>query len=253
MVEELAGRVVLITGAGGGQGRAAALRFAAAGAVVVGSDLDRDALDGTRAALAAAGASMAGTAPVDLADPDQAAEWVAAAAREHGRIDVVYNNASAARFAPVETLSLADWHFTLRNELDLVFLVTQAAWPHLAARGGVVINTGSAAGHRGNLHVPMLAHATTKGGVIAMTRQLAVEGRPHGIRAVSISPGVVETPATAELLSRPPVREALVAQSLVSRLGVPDDVAGLAVFLASDAASYLTGIDVVADGGTMAF
>ncbi|MGX1675502.1 SDR family NAD(P)-dependent oxidoreductase [Streptomyces sp. NPDC055400] len=245
----LEGRVALITGTGGGMGRAAALRFAEDGAVVVGCDLNVEANDETATTVRAAGGRMTTAAPVDLGDSTAARTWVEQAVAEHGRLDIVYNNASAARFGPVGAIPLDDWHFTVRNELDLVFHVTQAAWPHLTERGGVVINIASMAGHTASRTVPMLAHAATKGAVLAMTRQLAAEGAQHGIRAVSISPGVVETPGTAAQFADPAVRDALTAQLLVPRPGLPRDIVGLAAFLASDEASYITGADFVVDGG----
>ncbi|WP_416975961.1 SDR family NAD(P)-dependent oxidoreductase, partial [Streptomyces sp. 4F14] len=149
------------------------MRFAAAGAVVVGCDVDEKAHSQTVAEVEAAGGVMDGQAPVDLGDRAEATAWVEGAVREHGRIDVVYNNASSARFGPVMSVTDEDWRFTLRNELDLVFYVTRAAWPHLAKQGGVIINVASVAAHRGNPGVPILAHAATKGAVLAMTRQLA--------------------------------------------------------------------------------
>jgi meso-butanediol dehydrogenase/(S,S)-butanediol dehydrogenase/diacetyl reductase len=112
-----------------------------------------------------------------------------------------------------------------------------------------VINTASVAGWVGNRSVPFVAHAATKGGVIAMTRQIAAEGAPVGIRAVSISPGTIVTPGTADVLSAPAVRDALVGQSLIPRLGAPAEVVSLAAFLASDEAGYITGADFVVDGG----
>lgn len=234
-------------------GRAAALRFAAAGAVVVGCDVDEESHKQTVAEVEAAGGVIDGQAPVDLGDSAEATAWVERAAREHGRIDVVYNNASAARFAPVASMSDEDWRFTIRNELDLVFYVTRAAWPHLAERGGVIINVASVAAHRGNVQVPILAHTATKGGVVAMTRQLAAEGAPHGIRAVSISPGTIESPGTAATLADPAVRAGLLSQTLTTRLGVPTDVVSLALHLADDEAGFLTGIDFLVDGGMTAF
>ncbi|WP_432199079.1 SDR family NAD(P)-dependent oxidoreductase [Streptomyces sp. bgisy027] len=249
---DLEGRVALITGTGGGMGRAAALRFAKEGAVIVGCDLNSEANEETAAAVKTAGGRMSAAAPVDLGDSHAARAWVEQATAEHGRIDIVYNNASAARFGPVGTLSEEDWHFTVRNEIDLVFYVTQAAWPYLTERGGVVINIASMAGHAASRAVPMLAHTATKGAVLAMTRQLAAEGAPFGIRAVSISPGVIETPGTEAQFADPAVRDALAAQLLLPRPGLPKDVVGLAAFLASDEASYITGADFVVDGGMSA-
>ena len=250
----LPGKVALITGIGGGQGREAALRFAAEGAVVVGCDIDGGTARETKLAVEAAGfdADIA-VDDVDLGDPEQARLWVEAAAQRHGRIDVVYNNGSAARLGSIAELSVEDWRFTVRNELDLVFFVTKYAWPILVrSGGGTVINVASVAGWIGNRSLPLVAHMATKGGVIAMTRQLAAEGGPVGIRAVSISPGGIETPAIADLLAIPEVRAEAVSQNLLPRLGKPADVVSLAVFLASDQAGYITGSDFVVDGGLTA-
>src|SRR5690606_35162915 len=154
-----------------------------------------------------AGREMTGSAPVDLGDSEQARRWVEEAAAAHGRLDVLYNNASAARFGPISDFSVEDWHFTIRNELDLVFYTTKYAWPALARTGGVIINVGSTAGLVGARQAAKTAHSATKGAVIAMTRQLAAEGAEHGIRAVCISPGAIETPGTASFFADPKVRE----------------------------------------------
>lgn len=249
MTGSLEGRVALITGTGGGVGREAALRFAAAGAVVVGCDTDQELNDETVAKVIDAGGVMTGKGSVDLADPAEAAAWVDEAVTAHGRIDVVYNNAAGVKFAPIETMSAEDWHFTIRNELDLVFFVTQAAWPHLAKQGGVIINTGSVQGLIGRRSQPGIAHAATKGAVVAMTRQFAAEGAPHGIRSVCISPGAIETPTTAPWFAVPEIRNAVLESQLVNRIGQPADVAELALFLASDAASFMSGSNIVLDGG----
>jgi NAD(P)-dependent dehydrogenase (short-subunit alcohol dehydrogenase family) len=249
---DLDGKVVLITGTGRGQGRAAALAFAAAGARVVGCDLDGAAAAETVDLVTSAGGTMSGAEAVDLGDHHQAQAWVESAAAAHGGVDVLFNNASAARFGPIEEISIDDWRFTLRNELDLVFFTCKYAWPYLKARGGVIINTASVAGLVGFRWHGELAHVATKGGVIAMTRQLAAEGAPHGIRVVSISPGGIETPVTAGMYADPEIRAAILASQLVPRPGRPDDVVGLAVFLASDAAGFITGTNLVVDGGVTA-
>src|SRR5271168_4092615 len=205
MSASLKNRVVLITGTGGGQGRAAALRFAAAGAHVIGCDVKVDDNRETARLVREKAGFIVTMEPVDLGDPEQARQWIEEAAAVHGRIDVLYNNASAARFAPFESFPLEDWAFTLRNELDLVFYTTRFAWPWLQRQGGVIINTASVAGLAGS-GPGGAAHAATKGAVIALTKQLAMEGAPHGIRAVTISPGLIETPATAPLIADPRTR-----------------------------------------------
>jgi meso-butanediol dehydrogenase/(S,S)-butanediol dehydrogenase/diacetyl reductase len=248
MTTSFDGKVVLITGTGGGQGRAAALRFAGAGARVVGCDVKREGNEETAALVRKAGGIITTMQPIDLGDPEGARRWIEDAAAVHGRIDVLYNNASAARFEPIESFSVEGWQFTVRNELDIVFYATRFAWPHLQKSAGVIVNIASVAGMKGAA-VGGTAHAATKGAVIAMTRQLAVEGAPHGIRVNSVSPGVVESPGTAPMLAVPEFREQMIAHNLIKRVGQPEDVVGLAVFLASDEASYITGANFVVDGG----
>ncbi len=247
----LAGRVALVTGTAGGQGRAAALLFAAEGAVVVGCDLDAAGCAETRAMVTAAGGTMTAPAdPVDLGDPAAVEAWVAGAVAEHGGLDVLYNNASSpGPFVPLAETGPAAWAYTVRNELDLVVHACRAVWPHLVARGGgsiVTTASGSALiGFRGG----SASHAATKAGVLGLTRQLAVEGGPHGIRVNALSPGVIETPGTAAQLAQPGAREMMSAVSPLGRIGRPEEVAAAALFLASDEASFVTGANLVVDGG----
>jgi meso-butanediol dehydrogenase/(S,S)-butanediol dehydrogenase/diacetyl reductase len=189
------------------------------------------------------------SAVVDMGDPDAAKAWIDAAAAEYGRIDILYNNASAARFGLLPDLSVEDWRFTLRNELDLVFFGVKFAWPYLIKQGGVILNVASVAGHHASHSAGIVAHAATKAAVIGMTRQIALEGARHGVRAVSISPGFILTAGTEKALEAPGAREGLIASIPIGRPGVPADVVGIAVMLASDEASYLTGTDILVDGG----
>jgi NAD(P)-dependent dehydrogenase (short-subunit alcohol dehydrogenase family) len=195
---------------------------------------------------------MTGMAPVDLGDSGQARGWVAEAAAVHSRIDVLFNNAAAPRFAPISDLTNEDWHFTIRNELDLIFYVTQAAWPYLIATRGVIVNTASVQGLVGIAINGGLAHAATKAGVIAMTRQIAAEGALHGIRANSISPGTIATDAANRVSTDEQLLSAVLAPLLVKRLGPPPDVTALALYLASDESSYVNGANFVIDGGLTA-
>ena len=250
-MNRLTGKVALITGTAGGQGRAAALLFAAEGAEVVGTDVNVDGAAETVELVRAAGGRMHSTHPLDLGDEDGVRAWVDDAAARHGGIDVVYNNAAATRFSPLAETSYTDWSFTLRNELDIVFLVTKHAWPHLIARGGgSVLLVGSTAGITGSLTNTRIAHTAGKGGVVAMTKQLAAEGAAHGIRANCISPGMIATPASASTLLAEDHPMRTIARAIpLGRIGVPDEVARCALFLASDDASYVTGANLVVDGG----
>lgn len=248
----LKGKVALITGTGGGQGRVAALRFAREGALVVGCDTNAAEHQITADLLSEEGFTLYGSAPVDLGDHEQAKAWVEAAVAELGQIDILYNNASAARFAPVQDMTIEDWHFTIRNEVDLLFYTTKYAWSHLAEQKGVIINVSSTAAWGGSKVAGISAHSAAKGAVVSFTRQLAVEGAPVGIRAVSLSPGFIATPGTAAFMENPVARAALLDGVLMDRPGEPEEVVSMAVFVASDEASFITGSDIVIDGGLLA-
>jgi NAD(P)-dependent dehydrogenase (short-subunit alcohol dehydrogenase family) len=251
MGDRLAGKVVLITGTAGGQGRAAALLFASEGATVVGCDLKEAEARETVAMVEAAGGRMRSSQPIDLGDSAAARTWVDDAAAAHAGFDVLYNNASLPKFASIAAMTDEQWHFTIRNELDLIFYACSAAWPHLVARGGgSIINTGSNAGMSALPPTPgNIAHAATKGAVIALTRELALEGGPHNIRANTVSPGIIDSPATAPYLATGSFRDDQLAHLMLRRIGTPQDVARLALFLASDESSWVTGANFVVDGG----
>ena len=243
-------KVALITGIGAGMGREAALRFAAEGARVVGCDLNVPALEETVAMVRAAGGEIAGNAPVDVGDAAAVQAWIDGAAQVYGGIDILYNNASIQRFGAIDEISIDDWDFAIDMELNLVFYAVRAAWKHLKVRGGVIVNIGSIAGTRGVEFMPQNAHGAAKAGVINLTQQLAVEGGPHGIRAVCVSPGFIATPATQFLVDNPPPPlKATWDRIPLRRVGRPADVVNAAVFLASDEASWITGINLVVDGG----
>ena len=252
MTGRLSGKVALITGVAGGIGAVAAARFSAEGARVVGCDLDVDGAAATEAAVRAAGGEITVMGGVDLGDADAARGWVDAAAATYDGLDVLYNNASTQRFAALDELTVDEWDFTMRNELDLVYYTVRAAWPHLKATGGgSILNVGSIAAIRGVEFMPQNAHSTAKGGVIALTLQLVVEGGPHGIRANVISPGLIETPNTAPMLADPPerMRQVVLDRIPLGRHGQPDDIVSAAVFLSSEEASWISGAHLVIDGG----
>jgi NAD(P)-dependent dehydrogenase (short-subunit alcohol dehydrogenase family) len=248
------GKVVLITGTGGGQGREAALGFAREGALVLGADIAADRADETCELVLAEGGTMRSVQPLDLTDPEKARSWVASAVEEWGRIDVVYNNAAGLRFGAVDKMSLEDWDFTLRNELTIHFVVAAAAWPHLVRQGrGVILNVASAAALREISLFPAAAHGAANAGIIALSRHLASEGARHGIRSVSISPGQVDNPNAPSRRSKDPafmgLYDAMTKVVPMGRLAHVRDVVNAALFLASDDAAYITGIDLPVDGG----
>jgi NAD(P)-dependent dehydrogenase (short-subunit alcohol dehydrogenase family) len=162
---------------------------------------------------------------------------------------VLFNLAATACFNRLEDITDEEWDRARRDELDLVFYLTRAAWPHLTTGGGVVVNMASVNASLSVPVVPSLAHTTNKAGIIGMTQQLAMEGREHGIRANSISPGLIETNASREQLEDPEWASYMLVKTLLGRLGRPEELASVTALLASDESSYMTGADVVVDGG----
>ena len=247
----LEGKRVLITGTAGGQGEAAQAMFAREGARIIGCDVQEGAAEKTADALRADGHDVTGFT-VDLADAEAAARWVDESAERLGGIDVLYNNAAGAGFAPFAEMSLELWRHVIRVELDIVFHTTQPAWRHLRATGNSsIINTASMSGLRGIAPLGQAAHSAAKGGVIALTRTLAAEGAPDGIRANTISPGFVKSPATDKFVGDE-LRAFQMGMHLIRRPGLGEDIAPLAVYLASDESVWVTGQNYSIDGGVTA-
>jgi NAD(P)-dependent dehydrogenase (short-subunit alcohol dehydrogenase family) len=247
----LDGKVALISGTARGMGRAAALEFAAQGAQVFGCDLDEAGSAETVGLVTKEGGVMAALAPVNLSSAEGARAWADAAAERFGGIDILYNNASALRNGPLEELSDDDWHFTIKNELDIVWYSVRAVWPALVARGGgSIVNVASIAAKLGARFVGQVPHGSAKGGVLAMTKHLCAAGGAHGIRANAILPGLIYTPETARFIDDPdgPL-PSILARIPLGRYGRAEEVAQLAAFLASDAAAFISGAEIAIDGG----
>jgi NAD(P)-dependent dehydrogenase (short-subunit alcohol dehydrogenase family) len=249
MSGRLAGKVCLITGTGGSMGRASAVIFAREGALVVGCDVIAEPATETVEIVRAAGGQMVSLQPCLLDEPSECARLVDLAVSEFGRIDVLFNLAARSHFSPLETFTDEDWDAARRDEVDLVFYLTRAAWPHLKASHGVVVNMASLNGSLSFKLLPSLAHTTNKAAIIGMTRQLALEGSEHGIRVNSISPGFIETNSTRGELQDDDFGRQMRDRTLLGRFGEAEDIANAALYLASDESSYVTGIDLLIDGG----
>ncbi len=247
----LEGKRVLITGTAGGQGKAAQAMFAREGAHVVGCDVQPGIAEQTAAELEAEGLNAHGDT-VDISDATAAERWIDDSADRLGGIDVLYNNAAGYGFSPFAEMTLELWRHVMRVELDIIFHTTQPAWKYLLRAGSAsIINTASMSALRGIAPLGQAAHAAAKGGVVALTKTLAAEGAVDGIRANSISPGFVKTPATDAAVGDE-LRAFQLGMHLIRRPGVGDDIAYLAVFLASDESTWVTGQNYSVDGGVTA-
>lgn len=249
-MNRLAGKVAVITGAASGQGRAAALLFAREGANVVIADFDEEGGRLVAQTIVSDG-GHASFFKVDVTSEDEVAKLIQHTVGTFQQIDVMYNNAGLVRMAPIADLPTEDWDFTVLFELTQVYYGCKYALREMKRRGsGVIINTSSTSGIVGiPTHGP---HAATKAGVIGLTRSIAVDYGPNGIRCNAIAPGFVPfTKQTADM-SNDPFIEMMLGMQPLKRPGTPDDVAAAALFLASDESSWITGQVLAVDGGQTA-
>lgn len=248
----LDGRAAIVTGAGRGIGQAIARRFAAEGARVALLDLDGPAAAQAAQAIAKGGGTAFGLG-ADVASAEQSAAAVDEAAARLGGLDVVVNAAAALTpAATVETLPLADWAQAMAVNVGGVFHIARAALPHLRRSGRAsIVNVAS---QLGSVAVPnSAAYCASKGAVLQLTRALALDHAGDGVRVNSLSPGAVMTDRLREKFgSEAAARAALTDRHPLGRLGEADEIAGAAVFLASDDAAFMTGADLVVDGGYIA-
>jgi gluconate 5-dehydrogenase len=244
---DLSGRVALVTGAARGLGLAIARGLARAGALTVLNGRDPKALAAARATIEGEG-GRADAAVFDVTDRDAVRTAIADLEARHGAIDVVVNNAGIQRRHPVTEFPLADWDAIIATNLTAPFLVAQAALPGMKARGrGVIINIASLMSELGRPTI--VPYTAAKGGVRQLTRGLATELGPAGIRVNAIAPGYFLTEMNRALIDNKEFDTWVRGRTPMRRWGDPDELAGIAVFLASDAASYITGQTIFVDGG----
>lgn len=254
----LDGRVALVTGAGSGIGRATAMALADAGALVVVTELPGGAGEATAAAIVSAG-GRGEFRPLDVTSEPLWKKVVADVLDSHGQLDILVNNAGIAVAGPVESMSLADWRRQNAVNLDGVFLGVREVLPHMRAAGrGAIVNVSSVAGLRG---APNLAgYCASKGGVRLFTRAVALECAEAGVRVNSVHPGIIDTAIwqsvdAGDLMpgqNRIDAEELGRATAPMRRVGGAEEVARTIVWLASDAASYVTGTEIAVDGGQCA-
>jgi NAD(P)-dependent dehydrogenase (short-subunit alcohol dehydrogenase family) len=243
------GKVALVTGAGGGIGRAAALAFAASGAAVLVTDVNADGGAETAGLIAA----MGGTARFqhcDVSKPDEVKAMIAAALEAFGRLDYAFNNAGINNLGQDE-YDDAVWARSLGVNLSgVMYCMREESEAMLRSGGGAIVNTSSINGLTGNPAQP--GYTATKHGVIGLTRHGALRWAKAGIRVNAVCPGVIETPMTAPLTANPEMKQLLDSMTPMGRMGQADEIASAVVWLCSEQASFVTGHAMVIDGGATA-
>ncbi|MEI7445571.1 MAG: SDR family NAD(P)-dependent oxidoreductase [Burkholderiales bacterium] len=243
-------RIALVTGAAKGIGEAIAAQLGRDGFHVVVSDLAADEAEATAARLRADGLQASALA-LDVGDAGSVAAAFDRLAAEHGRCDVLVNNAGIAKTFPFLDFPLENFEATMRVNVTGVLMCSQrAARMMVARRWGRIVNLASVAGMRA-VGTGRTAYGTSKAAVIGLTRQMAVELAEHGVTANAIAPGPVDTPMT-KVLHSAAFRGAYTAAIPSGRYGLPEEIAAVASFLASEGAAYVTGATLPVDGGFMA-
>lgn len=252
-MDRLVDKVAVITGAGSGIGRVAARLFADEGASVVVADIDADQAGEAAAEIVASGGTAVPVG-VDVSDEREVADMVGVAVGRFGGLHVLFNNAGVF---PADDGGILDtppdtWQRVMDVNLKGVWLGCRAAVPAmLASGGGSIVNVASFVALMGAA-TAQIAYTASKGGVLALTRELAVEYARSGIRANSLCPGPIETPLLSELLADPERRNRRLVHIPIGRFGRPEEIARAALFLASDESSFVTGSALVVDGGITA-
>lgn len=245
----LDGKIAIVTGASSGIGRAAALLFAQEGASLVVTARRKAELDALVAEIEAQGGAAAAL-PGDICDETLAERLVALATDRFGGLDIAFNNAgTTGSLLPAAEIPLADWRLTLDTNLTAAFTGAQAQLPAMLARGGgSLIFTSTIVGHE--LGLPgMAAYAASKAGLIGLARVIAAEYGASGIRANALLPGGTDTPMGRDAAPTPEALSFVVGLHALKRIARPEEIARAALFLASDASSFVTGSALLADGG----
>jgi NAD(P)-dependent dehydrogenase (short-subunit alcohol dehydrogenase family) len=243
----LSRRLALVTGAGSGIGEGIAHAMAKAGARILAVDIDGTAAERTAAAIGGTARSFA----CDVSDRNQCDALAARVASEIGAIAILVNNAGIIRRGTVmDEAARADWDATLAVNLDGPYNMVTAFLAQLRETKGAIITTGSI---QSFVALPnSAAYTTSKGGVRALTKALAIELSPMGIRVNAIAPGFIATPMNAKARENPAYMKNFEGRIPLGRIGTPEDIAPVAVFLASDMARYITGVTLPVDGGYLA-
>ncbi len=247
----LAGKVAVVTGSSRGIGRAIAEGMAGAGAAVTVNGRNPETTQAVARGIAAAGGKSLAV-PADVGKVADIERLIKSTVATFGRLDILVNSAGISpHYKPAETMTEAEWDEVIAVNLKGVFLCCQAAGRvMIPQKSGRIINISSIGGQ---VALPrLIAYCAAKGGIDQLTRVLAVEWAPHHILVNAISPGYIDTDLTKGLRQNPARRDALLRQVPLGRLGKPDEIAGAAIYLASDAASYVTGQTLDVDGGWLA-
>lgn len=248
----LPGKVAIVTGSGRGIGRATALHLASAGAIVGVIDRNADKGEAVVKAIEAEG-GKARAFKVDVTDEAGMEAAIGAMASEFGAIDVLVNNAGMAIRSPALDMPVEDWNKVVSVNLTAMFVAARLSARHMRAsgRGGVIINVASIMGLSGGLY-PNAAYQSTKGGVVNMTRALALEWAPLDIRVNAVAPTFVRTPFIQPILDDPERMNTVKAHTPLGRIAEPEEIADAILFLASPAAAMITGTTLPVDGGFLA-
>ncbi len=250
---DIKGKVVIVTGARRGMGKSHALALAKAGAKVAVSDISLEECQKVADEIGREkGEALA--VKCDVTKKEEIDNMVKTVVDKWGRVDILVNNAGICQFKPFLELTEEEWDRTLDINLKGYFLCAQAAAKEMVKqKSGAIVNIASVAmGQVGIGFLSLTHYCASKGGVAAMTKALALELAPHNIRVNAIAPGMIETPMIESVKSDPKTMEAMLAQVPMHRVGKPEEVSNLVLFLASDASSYITGSTVVIDGGWLA-